>query len=191
MDLLSLWLPILVSSVVVFFAGFIAWTVLPHHKADWSKLPDEDAFNSALKSLGLQPGPYMFPYAANNAECKSEEFKKRWAEGPCGTLNLWPGEPNMGLSMFCSFVFYLVVGVFVGYIGTLALKPGASFLEVFQLTGTAAVLAYSFGGIPNAIWFRKKFGAAVNDVIDGIAYGLLTAVIFGLMWPSAASAIPG
>ncbi len=32
--LLDLWLPIVVSAVIVFVASFLAWMVLPHHKGD-------------------------------------------------------------------------------------------------------------------------------------------------------------
>ena len=75
--LFSLWMPILVSAVAVFIAAFLAWMVLPHHRSDWSKLPDDKAFVEALRSLGLPPGQYMFPYAAEGAEMKSPEFKER------------------------------------------------------------------------------------------------------------------
>ena len=63
---------------------------------------------------------------------------------------------------------------------------GAPFTDVFRITGTAALMAHTFGGIPHAIWFKRKFGAVVNDVLDGIAYGLLTGLVFGWMWPAAA-----
>ena len=33
-ELTSLWLPILLSTVALFFLSFLAWTVLPHHKPD-------------------------------------------------------------------------------------------------------------------------------------------------------------
>ena len=49
MELLStLWLPIVLSGVALFFASFLAWMVLPHHKGDFIKLPDEGAFENAL-----------------------------------------------------------------------------------------------------------------------------------------------
>ena len=39
--LASLWLPVLLSSVIVFFASFILHMVLPWHKHDYARLPDE------------------------------------------------------------------------------------------------------------------------------------------------------
>lgn len=48
---LQLWLPILCSTVIVFFASFLAWMVLPHHKKDVNVLPDENALLEQLKKL--------------------------------------------------------------------------------------------------------------------------------------------
>ncbi len=35
---------------------------------------------------------------------------------------------------------------------------------------------------------RKSLRSLVADVIDGVVYGLLTAGIFGWMWPAGAAA---
>ena len=74
----DLWLPILLSSVAVFFASFLAWMVLPHHKSDWTKLANEPGFTGTLRSAGIKPGQYMFPYFADPGEMKSDDFKDRW-----------------------------------------------------------------------------------------------------------------
>ena len=48
--LIALWMPIVVSGVALFFASWIAWMLLPHHKAEWKGLPNEDALLAALKN---------------------------------------------------------------------------------------------------------------------------------------------
>jgi fatty acid desaturase len=61
--LTALWLPILLSVVIVFFASAIMHMVLSYHKSDYRKLPDEDRVTDALRSAGVTPGPaYFFPY---------------------------------------------------------------------------------------------------------------------------------
>jgi hypothetical protein len=61
--LTALWLPILLSAVIVFFASFIIHMVLAYHKSDYRKLPDEDRVTDALRSAGVTRGPaYFFPY---------------------------------------------------------------------------------------------------------------------------------
>ncbi len=60
--LASLWLPIVLSSIAIFFASSIIWIVLQYHNADWKKLPDEDVARSTFK--GLEPGQYSMSHAA-------------------------------------------------------------------------------------------------------------------------------
>ncbi len=183
--LMDLWLPIVLSAGIVFVASFLAWMVLPHHKGDWKGLPNEDALNNTIRTTEIKPGQYMFPYCASSKDMKSEEFKKRWEAGPHGTLCLWPGKWPMGLNLFWVFVFYLVVGVFVGYLTRLACDPGAEYMAVFRVAGTAAIMAYTLATTPNAIWFRTPLRNVVTSLVDGIAYGLLTAGTFAALWPEA------
>lgn len=49
-SLVALWLPILLSAVIVFFASFIMHMVLTYHKTDYRKLPDEERVTDALRS---------------------------------------------------------------------------------------------------------------------------------------------
>jgi len=51
----------------------------------------------------------------------------------------------------------------------------------------AAILAYTAGSICREIWFTRPLRAKLMDFIDGVAYGIITGVIFGLLWPAAAS----
>ncbi len=190
--LAELWLPILVSSVLVFIASALAWMVSPHHKQDWKGIPNEDGFLEALRANSTPSGQYMFPYcedpkAAREAMMRDPEKKKKWEAGPHGALYLRPGPPNMGKSMGMTFAFYIVVGVFVAYMGNLTLGEDPEYLQVFQVTGCAAVMAYCLGFIPGAIWFGKTMRSVVMDLVDGVVYGLLTAGTFGWLWPSAAA----
>ena len=48
-------------------------------------------------------------------------------------------------------------------------------------------MAYCLGFIPGAIWFAKTPRSVLMEVIDGVAYALLTAGFFGWLWPRAAT----
>ncbi len=181
-ELFSLWLPILVNSVALFFASFLAWAVLPHHKKDWKPFPDEQAFINAIKPLGLSRGVYSFPHCADHKQSKDPEFQKKWKEGPMGVLNVWT-MPNMGFNMALTFLVFLIASVFIAYVGAAALPRGTDYLKVFQVTGAMAIAVFTIASLPNAIWFQKPARAVCMDLIDGIAYGLITAGIFGSMWP--------
>lgn len=178
----SLWLPIVIAAVIVFLASFMAWMVLPHHRTDWSKLPDEERVRGAL--AGVEPGEYTVPHAATSAEWKSEEWLKKAEAGPNAYLSvLPPGKPNMGKNLAQWFVFCVVVSLFVAYVTGRALGPGSEYLKVFQIASTVAFLAYSSAHIPGAIWMGHSWGRTIKDVIDGLVYGLLTAGVFGWLWP--------
>ena len=176
----SLWLPILVSGVALFFASWAAWMLLPHHKPEWTGLPDEDAVMNALRSANVAPGQYMFPYSCKPEDWKSEEFQRRRAAGPTGTLTVWKSPPNMGVNMICTLLFFTVANFVIGYLAGIALDPGEDFLTVFRFVATAGVLTYGTANILNGIWFGRKM---VADIVDGIAYGLITGLIFAWLWP--------
>lgn len=182
--LLSLWLPIVVTSVALFFASFLAWTVLPHHKKDWRGLPDEEAFIAAVKSLGLKPGLYGFPHCADHKQSKDPEFQRKWKEGPAGILNIW-APASMGRNLILTWLVFLVAAIFIAYVGSHTLPVGTAYLKVFQVTGAMAVAVFTISSLPGAIWFQRPPRAILMDLLDGVAYGLITAGIFGSMWPGA------
>ena len=172
----------MIASVVVFIASFLAWMVLPHHRSDWSKLEDEDGIREALK--GIPPGEYSIPHAATSEEWKSEEWKAKAVAGPNGFISIIPsGLPNMGKNLGQWFIYCLVISASVAYVTGRTMGPGADYLAVFRISGTVAFLAYSAAHIPGAIWMGHSWGRAIKDVIDGFVYGLLTAGVFGWLWP--------
>lgn len=178
----SLWLPIVISAVVVFFASAIAWMALPHHRSDWSKLPDEESARSALK--GVAPGGYTVPHAATPDDRKTEAWQKKAKEGPLAFVSVIPASSmNMGKSLGLWFTHCVVVSIFVAYVTGHAVGTGGEYLKVFQIAGTVAFLAYSAAHVPGAIWMGHEWSRTVKDVIDGLVYGLLTAGVFGWLWP--------
>ena len=178
----SLWLPILVSAIIVWFASFLVWVVLPHHKKEYKGLPDEEATVASLGDIG--PGLYNIPHLTSWEEIKKPEVVKRFGEKPSGFLTIVPrGVPNMGKSMALSFVYDLLVGVMVAYLAGRALGPGTPYLKVFQIAGTVAWLAHGWGVITDGIWFGRPWVAITKHLADSLAYGLLTGGVFGWLWP--------
>lgn len=182
-DLFSLWLPILLSAVVVWIISALVWTALPHHKNDYQPLPDEDAARKALLPQNLKPGLYNMPHVADWKDSKKPDVIKKFDDGPNGYFTIIPnGMPAMGKSMVLSFIYYLVVGIFIAYIASRTLSPTAHYLAVFRVVGTSAWLAYGFGIIPDAIWFGRPWSTIFKHMIDTLVYALFTAGIFGWLW---------
>ena len=46
----ALWLPIVLSAVIVFFASFVMHMLLTYHHSDYKKLPNEDNVLAGLRS---------------------------------------------------------------------------------------------------------------------------------------------
>lgn len=181
-SLMSLWLPILLAAVVVFIASSLIWMVLKYHDSEWKKLPDEEAARSALG--GASVGQYSVPNAASLEERNTPEWKQKYEEGPAAMLVIVPhGTLDMSKQLMQWFVYCLLVSAMVAYITSIALSAGADYLKVFRIAGTAAVLCYA-GGMPmKSIWFGQPWSATAKDVLDGLLYGLLTAGVFGWLWP--------
>jgi len=180
----ELWLPILVSTVLVFVASNIVWMVLPHHKSDATRLPDEAAALDVLGKQGLKPGLYRFPWANSMAEMKDPAFVEKLNKGPVALLTVIPNGPfNMGRSLGLWTGYLVVVGVCVAYLTGRVLGLGAPYLEVFRVAGTVAFLTYSGAQLPSAIWWGKPLSVAFKEILDGLLYGLVTAGAFGWLWP--------
>ena len=184
-SLASLWLPILVSTVLVVIVSNLSWMVLRLHRNDWKPLPDEDALREALNGQGAQPGEYSVPFAAGPADWKDEGWLAKFKEGPVGFITLTPaGRMDIGKSMAIWFVYILIVETLVAYVAGQTLAAGTDYLRVFQIAGTAAILGFAGGAAPEAIWLGRTWGNVGRTILDGQAYGLVSAGVFGWLWPT-------
>lgn len=189
--LTELWLPILLSAVFVFVASSIIHMALPIHKSDVKKMKNEEAVLDAMRSNGVAAGNYMFPCAESMKDMCSPEMQAKMKQGPVGWLTvLPPGGFNMNVSLMWWFVNCLVVGVFVAYLGWHAMSPGAHYLDVFRIIGTAALLGYAIGYLHESIWKGQPWSMTAKFVFDGVIYALLTAGTFGWLWPDAVAVLP-
>lgn len=183
-ELHALWLPIVLSAVIVFVASSVIHMFTPWHKGDYPKIPNEDKVMDALRPLAIPPGDYMFPRPSGMAEMRSPEFALKRSKGPAMIVTVLPNGPvTMGKELTQWFVFSIVVGAFAAYVAGRALPPGTNYLRVFQFVGAAAFMGYSLGLWPITIWYRRALGTTIRSTIDGLIYALLTAGTFGWLWP--------
>ncbi|MBZ5598604.1 MAG: hypothetical protein LAN83_09795 [Acidobacteriia bacterium] len=181
--LTALWLPILLSAVIIFVASSIMHMLLKYHQSDYSQLPDEDKILAALRPANLKRGLYIFPFCTHK-DMKSPALIEKYKQGPVGFLTILPsGPPAMPKFLVQWFVYCLLIGFFVAYLTGRTLPPGADYLVVFRVAGTGAFLAYGLGQLSNGIWKGQRWSATIKEVIDGLVYGLLTAGTFGWLWP--------
>jgi hypothetical protein len=180
----GLWLPIILSSVLVFIASSIVHMVLKYHHKDYTKLPNEDAVRAAIRAANPAPAQYIIPYCADMKDMEKPEMKQKYVEGPLVVMNvLRTGVPKMGKSLTQWFVFILVVSFFIAYIAVHTIPQGAQYLAVFRVVGAVGFLAYAAGVVPASIWMGKPWKVTWKELFDGLLYGLVTAGTFGWLWP--------
>jgi hypothetical protein len=182
--LVALWLPILLSAVIVFVASSIIHMVLPWHKSDYPKLTNEEQVMNALRPLNIPPGDYVMPRPASSQAMRTPEFQEKMKRGPVVMMTVLPnGVTGMGKNLAQWFVFTVVVSVFAAYVTRSALPPGAAFRAVFKFASVTAFIGYSLALWPMSIWYRRAWLTTIKGSIDGLIYGLLTAGVFGWLWP--------
>lgn len=180
----ALWLPILLSSVIVFVASSIIHMASPWHKSDYPKLPNEDQVMDAMRPLDLPPGDYMVPRPASMADMKTAEYKAKVERGPVVMMTVFPkGHSNMTGAMVQWFIFSLVISCFAAYVCAHALLPGAPYRAVFRFAGLTSFIGYGAALWPLSIWYHRKWSITIKSTVDALIYGLLTAGTFGWLWP--------
>lgn len=180
----SLWLPILLSAVIVFVVSSIIHMALPWHKGDYPRIPNEDKMMDALRPLAIPPGDYMVPRPAQRAEMRSPEFQEKMKKGPVMVLTVMPNGPTaMGRNLTLWFIYSAVVSFFAAYVAGRALPPGAPYLHVFRFVGATAFIGYSLALWQMSIWYRRAWSTTIKATVDGLIYASLTAGTFGWLWP--------
>jgi hypothetical protein len=180
----QLWLPIVLSAVIVFVLSSIIHMVLPWHKNDFPRMPKEDEFRRAVGPLAIPPGEYMVPRPANMQEMRSPAFMEKLKQGPVVMLTVMPNEyAGMGKNLVQWFIYSLVVSLFAAYIAGRALGPGTVYLQVFRFVGATAFIGYTLALWQMSIWYRRSWSLTITSTIDGLIYALMTAGTFGWLWP--------
>ena len=183
--LLALWLPILLSAVAVFIISSIIHMALPWHRNDFLKVPREGEVMDALRSFAIPPGDYMMPRAATMAEMRAPSFSEKLNKGPVMVFTVLPNDHgSMARNLILWFIYLLVVSFFAAYVAGRALPPGARYLAVFRFVGVSAFLGYALALWQASIWFRRRACTTLKQTIDGLVYALVTAGIFGWLWPA-------
>jgi hypothetical protein len=180
----QLWLPILVSAIAVFIASSIIHMGPFWHRSDYPALRDQDRVMEVLRPFQLEPGDYMVPRAGSTAEMKSPEFMEKYNKGPVLVMTVFPSGPwAMGKQLSQWLGYTLLVSFFAAYVAARAVPPGGEYLSVFRFAGVAAFLSYSVALAQLSIWYRRAWSMTLKSSFDGLIYALITAGVFGALWP--------
>ncbi|MDB6127330.1 MAG: hypothetical protein JWM35_1226 [Verrucomicrobia bacterium] len=183
--LLVLWLPILLSAVVVFVISSLVHMVLKWHSNDYKTLPNEDAVRDAIRAGNPGPGRYVMPHCKEMKEMSGEVMTKKYTEGPVGHLTLLPnGMPKMGKYLGQWFVWSLVIAVVAAYIA--ARVYGLDHIHArsaAKMVGAISFIAHGFGTITESIWTGRPWSQSVKYLIDAAMYAVGSGFVFCWLWP--------
>jgi hypothetical protein len=169
--------------VLVFVASFAIHMLLGYHRADYGRVASEDAVQDALRTFTIPPGDYMVPCPGRRGP-RDPEFAAKHKKGPVLMMTVFPaGEMGMGKQLVMWLLYCVLVGAFTAYVATLALAPGASYPPVFHLVAIVAFMGYGLALWQYSIWYRRKWSTTIRSTIDSLIYGMLTAGVFGWLWP--------
>ena len=173
--LASLWLPILISTVFAFMAGWLMHVFVRHHSHDFKAAPNEPSAFQALGSLGLSPGDYFIPH----------QSQSQHSSAPITVIMtvMRPGGMQLGSALAQWFVYQLVISILCAYVASRTLAYAAPYLNVFRVVGTVGFMGYSLAYAHESIWWQRGWGITLRYMFDGLVYALLTAGVFGWLWP--------
>lgn len=182
--LMSLWLPIVLSAVLVFVASSIIHMMFKYHSTDYGRAPNEEDLQASLRKFSIPPGDYMVPCAQGSAGMKDPRYQEMVKQGPMVIMTVCPGSAfNMGPTLVQWFVYCVVISAFAAYVTGRAVGAGAAYLEVFRFAGASAFAGYALAHGQASIWYKRKWSTTLKNTFDGLVYASLTAGAFGWLWP--------
>lgn len=184
--LLSLWLPILLSAVVVFVISSLIHMVFKWHASDYNGFANEDAVRDALRVSNPEPGKRcVVPYCTDMKEMASEAMQKKYAEGPNAVIVFGPnGQPKMGKQLGLWFLWSLIVALAAGFIVAelVGLSPWRARAGA-KLVAAVTFVAYGFGTITESIWMYRSWATSAKYLLDSALYAIGSALVFYFLWP--------
>ncbi|QOI99593.1 MAG: hypothetical protein HRU70_03505 [Phycisphaeraceae bacterium] len=182
--LTTLWLPIVLSAVLVFIASSIIWAALQLHKNDYTQTPHDAAFQAVLRDNAMGPGLYCIP-SRHDGETPAA-YQERFTKGPCALLAVPSGPFNFGKTLGLWFLNQLVLAALIAYVAHAAIPTGdsaPSYFAVFRVVGAVALLAHAGMAANDTLWRFLGWRHAASSLFDGVVYAALTAGCFAGLWP--------
>ena len=183
--LLALWLPILLSAVVVFVISSLVHMVFKWHAPDYRGFTNEDAVRAAIRAGNPAPGLYVVPYCPDMKDMAGEAMVKKYSEGPVGHVTLRPnGSFNMGKYLGLWFLWSLVIAVVAAYLATqlIGLNPERARAAA-KLVGAVSFIAHGFGTVTESIWMGRPWSGSAKYLLDAALYAIGSGLVFLWLWP--------
>lgn len=183
--LLALWLPILLSAVVVFVISCLVHMVLKWHASDYNGFANENDVRAAINAGKPTSGRYVIPFCKDMKEMGSADMQQKYREGPVGHIMLGAtGMPSIGKFMSQWFVWVLVVSTVSAYLAARLCGLDHSHAHIAaKLVGAVTFIAHGFGTVTESIWGLRPWSSSIKYLLDAALYGLGAGLVILWLWP--------
>jgi hypothetical protein len=182
--LLSLWLPILLSAVVVFIVSSLIHMVIKWHSPDYHGFANEDAVRAAIRAGNPAPGRYVMPACKEMKEMGGAAMQQKYREGPVAHVTVGPnGPPVLGKFLGQWFVLSLLISAVAAYLAVRLIGTGHDHARaVAKLVGAVSFVAYGFGTLQESIWMMRPWASSAKYLLDAAIYAVSSALVFYCLW---------
>lgn len=176
--------PILLSAIAVFVASSVFHMISPHHRNDFTRVPDEDGVQEAMRRFSLPFGDYIIPAPPGPNMMKDPVYLEKVNRGPIMVMTVMPNRMgDMGKLMGMWFLYLLFVMALAGHAAQRVLGYGAGNRIVFH-----TIFLYVFAGLglallQNSIWYARKWSTTFKSLLDSLVYAAIAGGIFVWLWP--------
>lgn len=180
----QLWLPILATAVLIFIASSLIHMVFKWHNSDYGKLANEDDVRAAIRASAPMPGQYVLPHCTDMKDMQGDAMQKKFVEGPNAFITIRKnGPPTMGAALSLWFVYCVAIAAIAGGLALQVYGLNANAQWAAHLVGLVSFLAFTGGSIQMGIWMGKPWVSVAKDVLDGLIYATISAMVFMWLWP--------
>lgn len=152
----------IVGSIIVFFWGFLSWTIMDWHQP--REFEQAEKFRNAVATIAPKHGIYMLP---GNTEDGKIDIEKR-EQGPFVYAVVRPGardDLSMTRAMAGSYLTALIGSVALAAMMQMGAK---SFIPRVLIGFFAGVLVGTAGALPALNWFEYPLDQAIPILADGV-----------------------
>ena len=183
-SLLDLWMPILLGTLLAWISSALIHIALKYHNSDYNELTNEDEVMTALRNGSPSVGMHTTPYCVDMSKMQDESMQQKFAKGPVAMIAILPnGMPQMGKAIGQQIAYFLLGSIFIAYVATLALAPGADYMTVFRFVAAVGFMTFGWALLPFSIWYGHLWSTAAKYLLDALIYGVLVAGAFAWLWP--------
>jgi len=172
----------LVGGIILFFWGFLAWTVLPIHTSSMRTIQNEDAVIDVLHQSLPAKGMYFFPGMSHANGAPSPETEKAWTEkyqrGPLAMVMYDPqgSNPMMPMQMVAGILLNVLSAFLVAWFLARSTAVASSYFSRVAYCGMFGVFLMLASQLISWNWLNQPNDWVVGLIIDDLAAWLLAGL---------------